>query len=88
VSEVVLVLNGDGNAEDPLTLVTVKHAIRMLCRNVAVIVEAVPDRLIGVFPWPRVVQLNQRKGPQTLAEAGMTLRFKPTVPSWAVLARR
>ncbi len=30
---------------------------RMLCRRVATVHEAVPDRLIGVYPMPRVVRL-------------------------------
>jgi 5-methylcytosine-specific restriction endonuclease McrA len=41
----------------PLHRVTLKHAIRMLCRQVAVVHEAVPDRLLGVYPVPRVVRL-------------------------------
>jgi len=31
---------------------------------------------------------NQRKGDRTPAEAGMSLRFEATTPSWASLARR
>jgi 5-methylcytosine-specific restriction endonuclease McrA len=31
---------------------------------------------------------NQRKGDRTPAKAGMVLRVKPTVLSWAALARR
>lgn len=50
----VLVINADLG---PLHRVTVAHAIRMLCRRVAEVHEAVPDRLIGVFPMPRVVRL-------------------------------
>lgn len=53
----VLVLNADGDLDNPLTLVTVKHAIRMLLRKVAVIAAAEPDRQIGVFPMPKAVQL-------------------------------
>jgi 5-methylcytosine-specific restriction endonuclease McrA len=52
--DAVLVINADLG---PLHRVTVKHAVRMLCRRVAEIHEAVPDRLIGVFPMPRVVRL-------------------------------
>ncbi|MEU7927239.1 HNH endonuclease [Micromonospora sp. NPDC049801] len=52
--DAVLVVNADLG---PLHRVTVQHAVRMLCRRVAEIHEAEPDRLIGVFPLPRVVRL-------------------------------
>ncbi|MGC5660038.1 HNH endonuclease [Micromonospora sp. WMMD723] len=52
--DAVLVINADLG---PLHRVTVQHAIRMLCRRVAEIHEAEPDRVIGVFPVPRVVRL-------------------------------
>jgi 5-methylcytosine-specific restriction endonuclease McrA len=50
----VLVLNADTL---PLHRVSLRHAIRMLFREVAVVHEAEPDRLIGVFPMPLVVRL-------------------------------
>jgi 5-methylcytosine-specific restriction endonuclease McrA len=50
----VLVINADLG---PLHRVSLRHAIRMLLREVAVVHEAEPDRLIGVFPMPRVVRL-------------------------------
>lgn len=50
----VLVLNADTL---PLHTVSLRHAIRMLCRQVAEVHEAIPDRLIGVFPMPKVVRL-------------------------------
>ncbi|HEY8474690.1 MAG TPA: HNH endonuclease [Natronosporangium sp.] len=50
----VLVLNADLG---PLHRVSLKHAIRMLVRQVAEVHEAVPDRLIGVFPLPTAVRL-------------------------------
>jgi 5-methylcytosine-specific restriction endonuclease McrA len=50
----VLVLNADFG---PLHRVSVRHAVRMLVRQVAEIHEARPDRLIGVFPMPTVVRL-------------------------------
>jgi 5-methylcytosine-specific restriction endonuclease McrA len=144
----VLVVNADLG---PLHRVSLRHAVRMLVRRVAEIHEAEPDRLIGVYPLPRVVRLvryvvtrwryskgpawsrpgviardggvcgycgghattvdhilprsrggkntwlntiaacggcNQRKGDRTPAEAGMRLRFEPTVPSWAALVAR
>jgi 5-methylcytosine-specific restriction endonuclease McrA len=52
--DAVLVLNADLG---PLHRVTLRHAIRMLLRRVAVVHEAEPDRLIGVYPVPRVVRL-------------------------------
>ena len=52
--EAVLVLNADLG---PLHRVSLKHAIRMLWRQVAEVHEAEPDRLIGVYPVPRVVRL-------------------------------
>jgi 5-methylcytosine-specific restriction endonuclease McrA len=50
----VLVINADLG---PLHRVSVNHAIRMLCRRVAEIHEAEPDRQLGIFPMPRVVRL-------------------------------
>lgn len=50
----VLVLNADLG---PLHRVTLKHAIRMLLRQVAVIQESEPDRVIGVYPMPKVLRL-------------------------------
>jgi 5-methylcytosine-specific restriction endonuclease McrA len=50
----VLVLNADLG---PLHRVSLRHAIRMLCREVAVVHEAEPDIRLGVFPLPRVVRL-------------------------------
>jgi 5-methylcytosine-specific restriction endonuclease McrA len=52
--DAVLVLNADLG---PLHRVPLKHAIRMLVRQVAEVHEAEPDRLIGVFPVPTVVRL-------------------------------
>lgn len=52
--DAVLVLNADLG---PLHRVPVKHAIRMLMRQVAEIHEAEPDRIIGVFPMPKVLRL-------------------------------
>ncbi len=50
----VLVLNADLG---PLHRVSLRHAVRMLVRRVAVVHEAQPDRLIGVYPVPTVVRL-------------------------------
>jgi 5-methylcytosine-specific restriction endonuclease McrA len=54
VTSVVLVLNADGG---PLHRVSLRHAIRMLFRQVAVVYEVQPDRQIGVYPMPTVVRL-------------------------------
>jgi 5-methylcytosine-specific restriction endonuclease McrA len=50
----VLVLNADLG---PLHRVSLRHAIRMLCRKVAVVHESEPDIHIGIFPMPRVLRL-------------------------------
>jgi 5-methylcytosine-specific restriction endonuclease McrA len=50
----VLVLNADFG---PLHRVSLRHAVRMLFRQVAVVHEAEPDRQIGVYPMPTVVRL-------------------------------
>lgn len=50
----VLVLNAD---EQPLQRVSLRHAVRMLVRQVAEVHEALPDRIIGVFPMPTAVRL-------------------------------
>lgn len=52
--DAVLVLNADLG---PLHQVSLRHAVRMIFRRVAEIHEAEPDRLIGVYPVPRVVRL-------------------------------
>jgi 5-methylcytosine-specific restriction endonuclease McrA len=52
--DTVLVLNADLG---PLHRVSLRHAIRMLCRQVAEVHEAEPDARLGVFPMPRVVRL-------------------------------
>jgi 5-methylcytosine-specific restriction endonuclease McrA len=49
----VLVLNA---SYEPLQRVSVRHAIKMLVREVAVIEEA-DDAMFGIFPRPRVLRL-------------------------------
>ncbi len=51
---VVVVLNA---SYEPLHQVSFKHAVRMLFREVAVVEEALDDRMIGPHPWPKVVRL-------------------------------
>ncbi|OYO22675.1 HNH endonuclease [Enemella dayhoffiae] len=50
----VLVLNADNTA---LHTVSVKHAIGMLVREVAIVEEAREGHLIGPYPWPLVLRL-------------------------------
>lgn len=50
----VLVINADLG---PLHRVSLRHAIRMLVRRVAEVHEAEPDRLIGIYPVPKVLRL-------------------------------
>lgn len=50
----VLVLNA---SYEPLHFVDVRHAVKMLIREVAVIEEAEPDRTIGHLPLPKVLRL-------------------------------
>lgn len=50
----VIVLNA---SYERLHQVSFKHAVRMLFREVAVVEEALDDRMIGPHPWPKVVRL-------------------------------
>lgn len=50
----VLVLNADNTA---LHTVSVKHAIGMLVREVAIVEEAREGEGIGPYPWPLVLRL-------------------------------
>jgi 5-methylcytosine-specific restriction endonuclease McrA len=65
----VLVLNA---SYEPLHIVSVRHAIRMLVRQVAVVEEAVEGNRFGQFPMPRVLRL--------LRYVAMTWRYSPSVP--------
>jgi hypothetical protein len=55
-----------------------EEGIRMLCRKVAVVHEAVPDRVLGVFPLPKVVRL---------VRCGQSRRHPPGPPSPDALHR-
>ena len=50
----VMVLNA---SFEPIQRVNVKHAVKMLVREVAVIEEAEPDKMIGHLPFPKVLRL-------------------------------
>jgi hypothetical protein len=52
--ENVLVITADLR---PLHRVSMTQAIRMLCRQAAVLHEAEPDDELGIYPVPRVVRL-------------------------------
>ena len=52
----VLVLNADDTA---LHTVSVKHAIGMLVREVAIVEEAMPDQTFGCFPLPTTLRLTR-----------------------------
>ena len=54
--QAVLVLNADLG---PLHRVSLKHAIRMLCRGVAEVHEAEPDIRFGIWNMPKSVKLIQ-----------------------------
>jgi len=68
--ESVLVLNA---GYEPLHRVSIQHAIRMLARNVAIVEEAVEDRMFGHFPFPRVLRLVHY----------VHLKWRHKVPSWS-----
>ncbi len=42
---------------EPLGKVSFQHAVRMLFRKVAVVVDGDDTRMIGPHPWPRVLRL-------------------------------
>lgn len=54
MSASVLVLN---TTFEPMQRVDWKHAVRMIMREVAVIEEAEPDKMIGHLPFPKVLRL-------------------------------
>lgn len=54
MSATVVVLNANYL---PHQVVDMRHALRMLCRQVAVVEEAEEGRTIGPFPVPKVVRL-------------------------------
>lgn len=44
-------------SHEPLGRVTFQHAVRMLVREVAVVHEALGEKMIGPYPWPKTVRL-------------------------------
>lgn len=42
---------------EPLGRVSFQHAVKMLVRQVAVVHEAHPERMIGPYQWPRALRL-------------------------------
>ena len=66
----VLVLNA---GYEPLHVVSLRHAIRMLARNVAVVEEAETGQRIGPYPRPRVLRLLRY----------VTMRWRHRAPRWS-----
>lgn len=66
----VLVLNA---GYEPLHRVSIRHAIRMLVREVAVIEESIEGQLIGEFPMPKVLRLVRY----------VVLKWRNTNPRWS-----
>lgn len=66
----VLVLNA---GYEPLHKVSLRHAVRMLARNVAVVEESVDGRTIGPWPLPRVLRLVRY----------VAMRWRHRTPSWS-----
>lgn len=66
----VLVLNA---GYEPLHRVSLRHAVRMLARNVAVVEESVDDRTIGPWPLPRVLRLVRY----------VAMRWRHRTPTWS-----
>lgn len=63
----VLVLNA---GYEPLHRVSVRHAIHMLVREVAVVEEAVDGHTFGPFPMPRVLRLVRYVAMRWLYKSG------------------
>jgi 5-methylcytosine-specific restriction endonuclease McrA len=66
----VLVLNA---GYEPLHRVSVRHAIRMIVREVAVIEESIENQTIGDFPFPKVLRLLRY----------VKLHWRRTNPRWS-----
>lgn len=66
----VLVLNA---GYEPLHRVSIRHAIRMLVREVAVVEEAMEGQKIGQFPMPKVLRLVRY----------VVLKWRKAGPRWS-----
>lgn len=66
----VLVLNA---GYEPLHRVSLRHAIRMLARNVAVVEEAEHGQHVGPYPLPRVLRLVRY----------VAMRWRRRAPRWS-----
>ena len=58
---------------EPLHHVSVRHAVRMLTRNVAVVEEHEDGRSIGPYPFPRVLRLVRY----------VSMRWRQRAPRWS-----
>lgn len=54
MNEQVVVLNA---SYEPHQQVSMKHALKMLCRGVAVVEEAIEGRMAGPYPVPKILRL-------------------------------
>jgi len=66
----VLIINA---SYEPLHRVSIKHAIRMLVREVAVVEESIDDKTIGHFPFPLVLRLVRY----------VKLNWRSSTPKWS-----
>ena len=74
----VMVLN---TSYEPLHIVDVRHAVRMLVRGVAVIEESIPGKNFGHLPYPKVLKLLK------YVVTTWKYNFKPTWSKKRVLLR-
>jgi 5-methylcytosine-specific restriction endonuclease McrA len=69
-----------------------RPALRLLPGQATTVDHVLPRSRSGRNTWTNTVasrdRCNQRKGDRTPAEAGMVLKIKSTVPSWASLHLR
>ena len=74
----VIVLNA---SHEPLHVVDIKHAVRMLVRGVATIEESIPGKNFGHLPYPKVLKLLK------YVVTTWKYTFKPTWSKKRVLLR-
>lgn len=72
MNEQVVVLNA---SYEPHQSVSLQHALKMLCRGVAVIEEAIEGRMAGPYPVPKILRLVRYVYVKALAKAGGSPRY-------------
>jgi 5-methylcytosine-specific restriction endonuclease McrA len=72
MNEQVIVLNA---SYEPHQSVSLQHALKMLCRGVAVIEEAIEGRMAGPYPVPKILRLIKYVYVKALATAGGSPRY-------------